>query len=92
MAGKADLVDDVVNSVAGLSKRQATAAFEAIFEAITERLKGGERVQVPGFGSFAVGTRDAREGRNPKTGATIKIAASRSAKFKQGKELKDSLN
>lgn len=92
MAGKADLVDDVVNNVAGLSKRQATAAFEAIFDAITDRLKNGDRVQVPGFGSFSVAVRDAREGRNPKTGATIKIAKSSSAKFKQGKELKDALN
>lgn len=92
MAGKADLVDDVVNNVAGLSKRMATDAFEALFGAITDRLKAGERVQVPGFGSFSVSTRDAREGRNPKTGDPIKIAKSSSAKFKQGKELKDALN
>ncbi|HTQ80032.1 MAG TPA: HU family DNA-binding protein [Thermoanaerobaculia bacterium] len=92
MAGKADFVNSIVESVEGLTKRQATAAFEAVFEAITQALKGGEAAKVPGFGSFSISERAARKGRNPATGASINIKASKSVRFKAGKELKESVN
>ena len=91
MAGKADVVDSIAER-ADLSKKQAADAFDAAIDTITELLKSGERVQLPGFGSFSVSHRAARTGRNPKTGEAIQIAASRAAKFKMGKELKESLN
>lgn len=92
MAGKADIVDSIADKVDGLTKKQAAEAFEAVFGTITRHLKKGERVQLPGFGSFSVSKRAARTGRNPKTGETIKIKASKAAKFKMGKELKETLN
>ena len=92
MAGKADIVDAVAESVEGITKKQAAEAFGAVFDSIAQQLGSGERVQVPGFGSFAVSHRDARQGRNPKTGATIMIKASNGVRFKIGKELKEQLN
>jgi DNA-binding protein HU-beta len=92
MAGKADIVDGVAENVEGLTKKQAAEAFDAVFDGIVRQLRKGERVQVPGFGSFAISKRAARQGRNPKTGETIKIKASKSVRFKVGKELKDKLN
>lgn len=92
MAGKADIVDGVAERVEGLTKKQAAEAFDAVFEGIVRQLRKGERVQVPGFGSFAISKRAARQGRNPKTGETIKIKASKSVRFKVGKELKDKVN
>lgn len=92
MAGKAEIVDNIANSVEGITKRQATAAFEAMVQAVSDQLARGERVQVPGFGSFSVSERAARTGRNPKTGASIRIAASKNVRFKAGKDLKDAVN
>jgi DNA-binding protein HU-beta len=92
MASKADIVDHIAGSVDGLTKKAAGEAFDAAIEAISKSLRRGERVQVPGFGSFAVSKRAARKGRNPATGATITIKASKNVRFKAGKELKDSLN
>ena len=92
MAGKADLINDIVDSVEGLTRRQATQAFEAVFAAITEAVKAGESAKVPGFGSFNLSERGARKGRNPATGETITIKASKSVRFKPGKELKESVN
>ncbi len=91
MAGKAEIVDAVANE-AGLSKKDATAAFESFVECIRGSLKKGERVAVPGLGIFSVAERKARTGINPQTKAKIKIAASKAAKFKAGKELKELLN
>jgi DNA-binding protein HU-beta len=91
MAGKADIVDEIADK-AGVTKKQATDAFEVIIKSITKSLKKGERVQLPGFGSFSVSRRDARQGRNPATGETIQIKASKSVRFKMGKDLKDTLN
>ena len=91
MAGKADIVDEIA-AKADVTKAQATKAFEVFIAAITKSLKKGDRVQVPGFGSFSVSKRNARQGRNPATGATIHIAASKSVRFKMGKDLKDTLN
>jgi DNA-binding protein HU-beta len=92
MAGKADIVDAIASKVEGLSKKQAGEAYDAAFDAIVGYLKDGDRVQLPGFGSFAVKTRAARKGRNPSTGATMEIKASKSVGFKVGKELKEGLN
>jgi DNA-binding protein HU-beta len=82
----------MIAAKAELTKAQATKAFEVVIATITKALKKGDRVQVPGFGSFAVSKRNARQGRNPATGATIHIAASKSVRFKMGKDLKDTLN
>jgi DNA-binding protein HU-beta len=91
MAGKAELVDAIAND-AGLSKKDSTAALDAMINTITGSLKKGERVAIPGLGIFSVADRKARMGINPQTKAKIKIAASKAAKFRAGKELKDLLN
>jgi DNA-binding protein HU-beta len=92
MAGKTDLVNSIADSVEGLTRRQATAAFEAVFDAITAALKSGDTAKVPGFGSFAIGERAARKGRNPATGESITIKASKNVRFRPGKELKEAVN
>ena len=88
---KNDLVASVAGS-AGLSKSDAARAVDATFDAITSSLRGGNAVKIAGFGGFSVANRAARTGRNPRTGATIQIAASRQPKFKAGKALKDAVN
>ena len=92
MAGKSDIVDYIADNVEGISKKQANEAYESVVEAIVLHLEKGERVQVPGFGSFSIGARAARTGRNPKTGESIAIAASKTVRFKAGKDLKDAMN
>lgn len=77
---------------AGISKKDAEAALKAFTESVAEELKKGGKVQLVGFGTFEVSERPAREGRNPQTGAAMKIEASKSPKFKGGKALKDMLN
>ena len=87
--------NELVDAVAGkaeLSKSTANKAVEAVFESITGALKGGSEVRLVGFGTFSVARRAASEGRNPRTGAKIRIAASNQAKFKAGKRLRDTLN
>ncbi|MEM0899103.1 MAG: HU family DNA-binding protein [Pseudomonadota bacterium] len=76
----------------GLSKTDAQAAMEAVFQVITDELKSGGDVRILGFGNFTVQDRAATTGRNPMTGATIEIAAKRVPKFAAGKGLKDALN
>lgn len=75
-----------------LSKKDAEAALKAFIDVVSEELKKGEKVQLVGFGTFEVSERAAREGRNPQTGETMKIAASKAPKFKAGKALKDMVN
>ena len=75
-----------------LSKKDAEKVLKAFTDVVAEELKKGEKVQLVGFGTFEVAEREAREGRNPRTGETMTIAASKSPKFKAGKALKDSLN
>lgn len=77
---------------AGLKKSEAEKALKAFTEVVADELKKGEKIQLVGFGTFEVSERAEREGRNPKTGETMKIAASKAPKFKAGKALKDSLN
>ena len=88
---KNDLVGVVADS-ADITKSQAAAAVDAVFDAVTASLKKGEEVRLVGFGTFAVNKRAASTGRNPATGAAIKIPASNQAKFKPGKGLKDAIN
>ena len=83
---------DVVATKTGLKKKDAEAAVNAVNEAIVEALKAGDKVQVIGFGTYEVKERAAREGRNPKTGETITIAASKAPVFFAGKALKDAVN
>ena len=75
-----------------LSKKDAEKALKAFTDVVAEELKKGEKIQLVGFGTFEVSERPAREGRNPQTGQTMQIAASKAPKFKAGKALKDALN
>ena len=75
-----------------LSKKDAEAALKAFIDVVSEELKKGEKVQLVGFGTFEVSERAAREGRNPQTGETMEIKASKIPKFKAGKALKDMMN
>jgi len=87
---KSELIDAIAKS-AKLSKSAAALALNGAFGAIGKALGKGDTVTLIGFGTFYVGNRAARNGRNPKTGAVIKIPASRSPKFRAGKALKDAL-
>ena len=77
---------------AEISKKDAEKALKAFVDVVTEQLKEGEKVQLVGFGTVEVSERAAREGRNPQTGKTMKIAACKAPKFKAGKALKDAVN
>jgi DNA-binding protein HU-beta len=88
---KNDLVDKVADA-AGLSKADATRAIDAFTGAISNALKSGDSVSLIGFGTFEVRSRSARTGRNPQTGGTIEIPASKAPAFKPGKALKDAVN
>lgn len=88
---KNDLADKVAERV-GLSAKDAREAIEAAIETISDELAGGGEVSIAGFGKFSVSHRAAREGRNPSTGETIKIAASKAAKFSAASALKKRLN
>ena len=88
---KTELVAAIADE-AGLSKKDAEKALKAFTDVVTEELKKGEKVQLVGFGTFEVSERAARTGKNPQTGAEIKIAACKAPKFKAGKALKDAVN
>ena len=88
---KSELIDQIAKA-AGISKASAGRSLDATTDAITKALKKGNLVTLIGFGSFYVGKREARNGRNPRTGATIKIKAANSPKFRAGKALKDAVN
>ena len=75
-----------------LTKKDSEKALKALIDVVAEELKKGEKVQLVGFGTFEVSERAARTGKNPQTGAEIKIAASKAPKFKAGKALKDAVN
>ncbi|HJV06917.1 HU family DNA-binding protein [Paludibacterium denitrificans] len=87
---KSELIDAIA-AEADLSKAAAAKALDGVVAAVTEALKKGDTVTLVGFGTFYVGERAERSGRNPKTGETIKIPAARSPKFRAGKALKDAL-
>jgi len=87
---KENLIEAIVKKTA-VSKKQAAETLSAVLEEITKSLSKGEQVVLTGFGTFKVSKRAARSGRNPKTGATIKIPAMKVARFKVGKSLKDAV-
>ena len=88
---KTELIDSMAAKT-GLTKKNAEAALNAFVETVSEELTKGEKVSLVGFGTFEVSERAEREGRNPQTGETMKIAASKAPKFKAGKALKDMVN
>ena len=88
---KTELVAAIAEE-AGLSKKDAEKAVKAFTDVVTKQLKKGQKVQLVGFGTFEVTKRAAREGRNPQTGAPMKIKASKAPKFSAGKALKDLVN
>ena len=88
---KTELIDAVADE-AEVSKAEAGRAVDAVISSITKALKKGDSVTLVGFGTFQVRKRAARQGRNPKTGETIKIKASKNPAFKAGKALKDAVN
>ncbi|GFH41740.1 DNA-binding protein HU [Lactococcus hodotermopsidis] len=90
MANKQELIAKVAEK-SELSKKDAEKAVKAVFESVEEFLKAGEKVQLIGFGTFETRERAAREGRNPQTGESIKIAATTVPAFKAGKALKDAV-
>jgi DNA-binding protein HU-beta len=88
---KNDLIDSIASG-SGLSKADSGRALEAFIGAVTSSLRGGGNVKITGFGVFSVSHRAATTGRNPRTGEPIQIPASKNAKFKSGKGLKDAVN
>ena len=88
---KTELVAAIADQ-AEISKKDAEKALKAFTDVVAEELKKGEKIQLVVFGTFEVAEREAREGRNPQTGATMKIEASKAPKFKAGKALKDLVN
>ncbi len=88
---KNDLIAAVASS-AGLSKSDATRSLESLLDTITNALKRGEKVSIVGFGNFSISERKATTGRNPRTGESIQIPASKRPKFSVGKALKDAVN
>ena len=85
---KRDLIDEIVKLYPAYSRRDAEVIVNAVFDSMTDALCSGERIEIRGFGSFVVKDRRAREGRNPKTGEIVAVAAKRVPFFKVGKELK----
>ena len=88
---KTELITQVAEK-SGLTKKDSAVVLEAFQDAVAEAVAAGDSLTLTGFGSFVVSERDAREGRNPKTGEKMAIAASKSVKFRPGKLLKDALN
>ena len=88
---KGDLINKIADS-AKITKAQASEALNAVLDSVSKALKKGDKVTLIGFGTFSISKREARSGRNPQTGQTIKIAAKKVVKFKPGKELSDSVN
>lgn len=88
---KSELIEAVANG-ADINKAEAGRAIDAFVEAVKKALKKGDTVALVGFGTFAVRKRNARTGRNPRTGQAIKIKASKNPAFKAGKALKDAVN
>ena len=91
MPGKGDVINAIAEQ-AGISKKEASAAFDAFVGYVSDSCQRGERCAIPGLGSFAVTQRKAREGRNPRTNEKITIPASKNVRFKAGKDLRDLIN
>lgn len=89
---KSELVEKVMETNSLLNRKDAELAVNIVFDSMADALKGGDRVEIRGFGSFTVREREAREARNPKSGEVVRIAAKRTPFFKTGKELKERVN
>ncbi len=89
---KSDLIERVAERVPHISKTDTELVVNTIFDGMTEALRSSDRIEIRGFGSFQVKIREAREGRNPKTGEEVKIPAKRTPFFKVGKELKERID
>src|SRR5262252_9933911 len=85
---KRELIDEIVAKRDQMSRREAEVMVNAVFESLAEALRRGERIEIRGFGSFVVKQREARAGRNPRTGRRVAVAAKRVPFFKVGKELR----
>ncbi|HXG19377.1 MAG TPA: integration host factor subunit beta [Methylomirabilota bacterium] len=85
---KRDLIEEVAQQYPRFSRRDAEVMVNAVFDSMTDALAKGERIEIRGFGSFIVKQRAAREGRNPRTGAVVSVAAKKVPLFKVGKELR----
>lgn len=90
MANKGDVINAIA-SEAGVTKKAASAALDALIGFVEDTLKKGDKLTIPGFGTFSVGERSSRTGRNPQTGATIQIAAKKVPRFKAGKSLREAV-
>lgn len=88
---KAELVDEVARAVQ-LTKKQAESIVNVVFDSIVESLRGGEKIELRGFGSFRLRSRKSRTGRNPKTGEKVDVPSKKIPYFKPGKELKELIN
>ena len=86
---KSGLIEDVARRTPHISKKDTEVVVNTIFDSMIEALKEGDRIEIRGFGSFQVKVREAREGRNPKTGEPVHISAKRKPFFKVGKEVKE---
>ncbi len=86
---KSGLIEEVAKRMPHISKKDTEVVVNTIFDSMVEALRGGDRIEIRGFGSFQVKIREAREGRNPKTGEPVHISAKRTPFFKVGKELKE---
>ena len=89
---RSELVKDIADQFPGLSLADVESVTEILLDSITAQLAAGGRVELRGFGTFTVRSREAREGRNPRTGETVSVAAKHVPHFKAGKELRDRLN
>jgi integration host factor subunit beta len=89
---KSELIERVSGRVPHISKKDTEVVVNTIFDSMTDALRAGKRIEIRGFGSFQVKVREAREGRNPKTGEEVKIPAKRTPFFKVGKELKERID
>ena len=92
MASKGHLVDHVAQNIEGITKKGAEEIVQTVLDYVSNTLASGEKLSIVGFGTFDVSERKAREGRNPKTGEKMMIAASKNVRFKAGKQLKDAVN
>jgi integration host factor subunit beta len=89
---KSELIERVAELVPQISKKDTELVVNTIFQSMTDALRRGDRIEIRGFGSFQVKVREAREGRNPKTGEEVRIPAKRTPFFKVGKELKERID
>jgi integration host factor subunit beta len=89
---KSELIEKLSSTSGELNKKEAELVVNTIFDSIGSALMGGDRVEIRGFGSFTIRQRDAREARNPKSGAVVRIASKKTPFFKTGKELRERVN